>query len=95
MIRQTSIEAYHKIRKDGLLSMRRWETYDALYRCGPKTAAELACLMPGYKSQSVGANVHARLCELREMGIGNLFAPGTNTADIAQYIKDWVSERQK
>ena len=33
--------------------------------------------------------------QLREMGIGNLFAPGTNTADIAQYIKDWVSERQK
>ena len=33
--------------------------------------------------------------QLREMGIGNLFAPGTNTADIAQYIKDWVSKRQK
>ena len=33
--------------------------------------------------------------QLREMGIGNLFAPGTNTADIAQYIKDCVTERQK
>ena len=33
--------------------------------------------------------------QLREMGIGNLFAPGTNTADIAQYIKDSVTKRQK
>jgi len=32
---------------------------------------------------------------LREMGIGNLFAPGTNTADIARYIKDWVANRHQ
>jgi len=32
---------------------------------------------------------------LREMGIGTLFAPGTNTADIASYIKDWVAEHHK
>jgi len=29
------------------------------------------------------------------MGVGTLFAPGTNTADIASYIKDWVSTRKK
>ena len=32
---------------------------------------------------------------LREMGIGTLFAPGTNTADIASYIKDWVAANHK
>ena len=32
---------------------------------------------------------------LREMGVGILFAPGTNTIDIAQYIRDWVEERRK
>ena len=32
---------------------------------------------------------------LREMGVGTLFAPGTNTIDIAQYIRDWVEERRK
>jgi methylmalonyl-CoA mutase C-terminal domain/subunit len=32
---------------------------------------------------------------LREMGIGTLFAPGTNTADIASYIKQWVAEHHK
>jgi hypothetical protein len=29
------------------------------------------------------------------MGIGTLFAPGTNTADIASYIKKWVAENHK
>lgn len=27
---------------------------------------------------------------LNEMGVGKLFAPGTTTTDIAQYIRDWV-----
>jgi methylmalonyl-CoA mutase C-terminal domain/subunit len=27
---------------------------------------------------------------LNEMGVGKLFAPGTNTHEIADYIKDWV-----
>ena len=32
---------------------------------------------------------------LREMGIGTLFAPGTNTTDIATYIRDWVAKHKK
>ncbi|MEO7960448.1 MAG: cobalamin B12-binding domain-containing protein [Ginsengibacter sp.] len=28
--------------------------------------------------------------ELNAQGVGKLFSPGTNTADIANYIKDWV-----
>ena len=28
--------------------------------------------------------------QLNEMGVGKLFAPGTSTADIAIYIKDWA-----
>ena len=31
---------------------------------------------------------------LREMGIGTLFAPGTNTTDIATYIRDWVAKHK-
>src|SRR5574338_1132535 len=30
------------------------------------------------------------LKKLNEMGVGKLFAPGTPTSDIADYIKDWV-----
>jgi methylmalonyl-CoA mutase C-terminal domain/subunit len=28
--------------------------------------------------------------KLNEMGVGKLFAPGTPTSEIAEYIKDWV-----
>lgn len=31
---------------------------------------------------------------LNEMGVGKLFAPGTSTADIAGYIKEWVKEHR-
>ena len=27
---------------------------------------------------------------LKDMGVGELFAPGTSTTDIASYIKEWV-----
>ena len=29
--------------------------------------------------------------QLQELGVGRLFAPGTSTADIASYIKEWVA----
>ena len=31
---------------------------------------------------------------LHEMGTGKLFAPGTTTSEIADYIKDWVKENR-
>jgi methylmalonyl-CoA mutase C-terminal domain/subunit len=31
---------------------------------------------------------------LQEAGVGKLFAPGTNTADIADYIRNWVKENR-
>jgi methylmalonyl-CoA mutase C-terminal domain/subunit len=32
---------------------------------------------------------------LKAMGIGTLFAPGTNTSDIASYIRNWVAEHKQ
>lgn len=31
---------------------------------------------------------------LTKMGVGKLFLPGTNTQDIAAYIRDWVSNNR-
>jgi methylmalonyl-CoA mutase, C-terminal domain len=31
---------------------------------------------------------------LQKMGVGKLFPPGTSTADIADYIRDWVSKNR-
>ncbi|MBL7770980.1 MAG: cobalamin B12-binding domain-containing protein [Flavipsychrobacter sp.] len=32
--------------------------------------------------------------QLQEMGVGQLFPPGTHTADIAQYITNWVKQHR-
>jgi methylmalonyl-CoA mutase C-terminal domain/subunit len=32
--------------------------------------------------------------KLNEMGVGRLFAPGTTTGEIADYIKDWVEKNR-
>lgn len=32
---------------------------------------------------------------LNQMGVGKLFAPGTNTHEIADYIKDWVTKNKQ
>ena len=34
------------------------------------------------------------MTRLQEMGVGKLFAPGTNTGDIASYIREWVKEKR-
>lgn len=41
MARDTSREAYNKIKEMGLLSQRRWEVYDILYSHGPMTGGEI------------------------------------------------------
>lgn len=33
--------------------------------------------------------------QLKEKGVGNLFAPGTPTSEIAEYITNWVVENRK
>jgi methylmalonyl-CoA mutase C-terminal domain/subunit len=32
---------------------------------------------------------------LRQLGIGRLFGPGTSTAELIQYIREWFAERQR
>jgi methylmalonyl-CoA mutase C-terminal domain/subunit len=32
--------------------------------------------------------------QLQSMGVGNLFAPGAPTSEIAEYIKNWVKENR-
>ncbi|MDQ0105225.1 cobalamin B12-binding domain-containing protein [Chitinophaga terrae (ex Kim and Jung 2007)] len=34
------------------------------------------------------------MAELKQMGVGELFPPGTNTQDIAAYITDWVTKHR-
>jgi methylmalonyl-CoA mutase C-terminal domain/subunit len=34
------------------------------------------------------------MAELNKIGVGHLFAPGTLTSDIADYIRNWVKENR-
>lgn len=68
MTRRTSIDVYRKIEADGLLSKRRWEVYQMLFKHGPCTSSEL---FEHYKAQfkpsfRYNMNVHSRLNELRD-----------------------------
>jgi methylmalonyl-CoA mutase, C-terminal domain len=33
--------------------------------------------------------------KLADLGVGKLFAPGTNTSEIAQYVRDWAAANRK
>lgn len=74
MIRETSIDTYRVIIKNGLLSQMRSITWVALYEAClqvPVTAGELV-LRAGWHSvggRGMAGNVHARLGELRDRGV--------------------------
>lgn len=62
MVRQTSIDVYHRIKAEGLLSKMRWEVYDVLFREGPLTGKEL--------DRKLGTDsAHKRLSELKQLGV--------------------------
>lgn len=67
-IRRTSVEAYHKIRTQELLSPVRFKIYGWLFQNGPATANEIFQGVFG-EQRKTNANVCARLNEMREMGV--------------------------
>lgn len=66
MIRDTSIECYHIIKSEGLLSERRFEVYEALFKIGPATAMQVFNVISKNRGNKVASNVYARLSELRD-----------------------------
>lgn len=70
-MRQTSIEAYNKIKEDGLLSKSRMEIYDILFKYGAMTAGEIFEVLQKRKIAHtvVKGSVCARLTELERVGV--------------------------
>lgn len=73
MTRDTSIEAYHKMRDQGLLGRRRLEIYEIVCLHGPMTANQaFQYLDKSYRADGrvfrFDSNTRARFTELREMG---------------------------
>lgn len=67
MIRKTSIEVYHQIKEEGLLSKRRMEVFKAITECAPCTSAEAMATI--ITKSNVLSQSRARFTELRNMGV--------------------------
>lgn len=63
MVRQTSIEAYNKIKENGLLAKRTWEVYDTLFNFGPLTGREV---FDRLGKKGFTTHTASRLSELRD-----------------------------
>jgi hypothetical protein len=64
MTRDTSKEAFEKIKSNGLLSKRRFEVYDLLYHFGPLTANETVRIALRTHPTANQASFNARFSEL-------------------------------
>lgn len=67
--RQTSIDAYNKIKEEGLLSRRRWEIYDVVFKNGPMTSAEAFRKLILANTIRNITQSRARFTELRDSGV--------------------------
>jgi hypothetical protein len=68
-IRQTSIEVYRQMEREGLLSERRWEAYKILYEYGPMTSNEIFEKARLHGNPNYRHNTNARMTELRDLGV--------------------------
>jgi hypothetical protein len=69
MVRQTSMDAYKSIKDNGLLSERRWQVYDVVFKHGPMTSGEaFGHLNAGVPLRNLTQS-RARFTELRECGV--------------------------
>jgi len=66
-IRQTSIECYNQIKREGLLSKMRFKVFEAILKNAPCTSAEVLATM--LSKNSAITSSRARFTELRELGV--------------------------
>jgi len=62
-IRQTSIDCYNQIKAEGLLSKRRLEVYEAIFKNAPCSASEI------FNVKNLKTNQSGRFTELRDLGV--------------------------
>lgn len=68
-MRRTSIDAYNKIKENGLLSRRRLEVYEVLFYNGPLTSGEAFQLLNKLSPIRNLTQSRARFTELCQMGV--------------------------
>lgn len=69
MIRQTSIDTYKQIKDEGLLSRRRMQVYEVLFKHGPLTGGQVAAKVKAlYGQWGHSETIRNRITELRDLG---------------------------
>ena len=68
-MRTTSLEAYHAIKRDGLLAGLLWTIYDLLFTNGPLTQNETHRLLAGTKGFMNKPTITPRFAELERKGV--------------------------
>lgn len=68
-VRKTSIDVFRQIEAEGLLSARRMEVYRILFEHGPMTTNEVFQHARLHGNPNYRHNSHARMSELRELGV--------------------------
>ena len=63
MINETSVRAYNKIKSDNLLSKRRFEVYEYVFKTGPVTGTSI------FKNCGFKCNQSGRITELVRLGV--------------------------
>lgn len=91
MTRQTSIDAYNKIKADGLLNGRRMQVYETLFAHGPLTARQVWRMVD---PEAPTGGITTRLSELRERTcvaeVGKVIEPETGHEVILWDVTPWL-----
>ncbi len=84
MVRQTSIDAFNKIKGNGLLSRRKLEVYGILYKNGPLTAHEVVNIARKMYPKANQTGFNARLSELEKLGVVSVVGQKINSISNKQ-----------
>jgi len=68
-MRQTSIDTYHTILNNGMLSKRRQEVYEEIYQNGPKSIADVRQKFRNINPEMSDSSVSTRFSELERLGV--------------------------
>ena len=68
-IRDTSIEVYHQVKAEGLLSKRRFEVYECLFHHGPMTQSETLIKLNINNGNVNQHSITPRFAELKDLGV--------------------------
>jgi hypothetical protein len=104
LIRETSLEAFHTIKENGLLSERRWRVYEIVFTFGPMIGSKVAEIyQANYGKTSASETIRNRLTELRDSGaikeVGKTLDPKTGMKvllwDVTSKLPEKIDRKKK